>query len=47
MRAGRMTHFISQDYEAAYGADQAKAIENQILYCLNAVGFGGDGHRRR
>jgi hypothetical protein len=30
-----------QDYFASSSAAQAEALENQVVYCLNKVGFGG------
>lgn len=30
-----------KDYFASFRSSQAKPIEDQVVYCLNLVGFGG------
>jgi len=34
-------HLHSKDYFASSGASQAVAIQVQVIFCLNLVGFGG------
>jgi len=34
------SHFL-KDYFASFRSSQAKPIEDQVVYCLNLVGFGG------